>query len=114
MFNSCSENLNIKDSHIDNQNVNNINTSNIQEIIDLFSDKNNKTKDKNEHDNAIPKDKHKKLNDFNSLFESKLFNNNNINNSKKKNIIINTSIIYPDYLSKNNPSVFLINKKIQK
>ena len=74
MFNSCSENLNIKDSHIDNQNVNNINTSNIQEIIDLFSDKNNKTKDKNENNNAIIKDKQKKLsilNDFNSLFKSK-------------------------------------------
>ena len=35
----------------------------------------------------------------------------NINKSKKKYLIINTSIISPDYLSKRNPSVFLINKK---
>ena len=52
IFNSCSKNLNIKDSHIDNQSVKNINTSNIQEIIGLFSDKNNKTKDKNEKNNG--------------------------------------------------------------
>ena len=35
----------------------------------------------------------------------------NINKSKKKYLIINTSIISPDYLSKRNTSVFLIKIK---
>ncbi len=51
ILNFCSKNLNIEDSYIHNQSVKNINTSNIQEIIDLFSDKNNKTKVKNENNN---------------------------------------------------------------
>ena len=60
MLNSCSKNINIEDSHIDNQGIKNINTSCIQEIIDLFSDKSNKTKDKNENNNTIiVKDKQK-------------------------------------------------------
>ena len=60
MFNSCSQNLNIEDSHIDNQSIKNINTSCIQEIIDLFSDKSNKAKDINENNNTILiKDKQK-------------------------------------------------------
>ena len=62
MFNSCSKNLNIKDSDIDNQGIKNINTSCIQEIIDLFSDESNKTKDKNENNNTIMiKDKQKNI-----------------------------------------------------
>ena len=114
MFNSCSKNLNIEDSHIENQSIKNINTSSFQEIIDLFSDKSNIVTDKNENNNAMIKDTQKKLsilNDFNSLFESNLFNNNsNINNSKKKDLIINSSIISPDYLSKKKPSGLLTNK----
>ena len=118
IFNSCSKKINFDGSslNIDNQSLKNINNSSFQEIMDLFSDRSIMTIDKNENNNTILiKDTQKKLtilSEFNSLFESNIINSNsNINNSLKKEMIINSNIISPNYLNKNICSDGLYNIK---
>ena len=103
MFNYCSKKkyMEISQLNIEKQSLKNVNTSSFQEFIDLFSDK-SIVMDKYENNSNTIKDSQNKqsvLNDYNSLFESNIFNNNNsiINISKKKEIIINSNIKSQDF-----------------